>query len=408
MRNSAHYFRCLYYPFSRLLDEATLKYLLLVFDSIAFIDDVDPEWRSYQLKLMSRENPTFTAYESLKAHYGSLDEENIVQILDARDLKATRSQEIASATLADLADSKFVEIASSPAKYGLPARPLGAYGLEPIDQSTWQMFYGKLAKPLVETDYYLCNPLWRSHILVPGTKQHHWTLTYEAGSSAALNFYLGAAEELQLTPVTTSPLHHELVLRKLKRIFADDESGIETVDDHDRRRFGAVMSQGEILRLFRHLFPVSLLAEVSFDDIVRFRDSSALLRREFVREVEDSVRLIGSHPASADYDCQVVETMEKMRKQFESLNDELAGIRDKIFPSLAKALTFGAASGSALGAGVTFLGGLSLGGLIAASALPVASSLLISVLELWNEKRALLRAQLPSVTYLASIAKMTG
>jgi hypothetical protein len=53
MSDRTNLFSCLYFPFSRLLDEAALKYLLLAFDKISFLDDVDPEWRSYQLNQLS-------------------------------------------------------------------------------------------------------------------------------------------------------------------------------------------------------------------------------------------------------------------------------------------------------------------------------------------------------------------
>ena len=86
MSNRTNLFNCLYFPFSRLLDEAALKYLLLAFDNISFLDDVDPEWRSYQLNQLSRENPTFLAYESLRPHYDSLGQESIIQIVDVRNL----------------------------------------------------------------------------------------------------------------------------------------------------------------------------------------------------------------------------------------------------------------------------------------------------------------------------------
>lgn len=46
MKDTTGQLNCLYYPFSRLLDSATLKYLLLVFDSITFVDEAEnEEWR---------------------------------------------------------------------------------------------------------------------------------------------------------------------------------------------------------------------------------------------------------------------------------------------------------------------------------------------------------------------------
>ena len=55
MNNSIGQLNSLYYPFSRLLDDSTLKYLLLVFDSVTFIDEAESaEWRKVLLEEMSQ------------------------------------------------------------------------------------------------------------------------------------------------------------------------------------------------------------------------------------------------------------------------------------------------------------------------------------------------------------------
>jgi hypothetical protein len=406
MSSKASLFSCLYFPFSRLLDEAALKYLLLAFDNVSFLDDVDPEWRSYQLHQLSKEDPTFVAYESLRPHYHSLGQENIIQIVDVRKLLVRQSNEVALGTIADLQDEQFIKIASSPQKFGLPARQRETYGLEPAGHYTWQAYSGKIALPLLEDDRYLSDPIWANHILIPGTERHHWTLSYEGGSAAFLNFFLQASEELRLSPVTTSQLHHELLLRKLKRAFASDGSKVDSIDNYERRRFRSISSHGEIIRLFQEMFPATQMDKVSFDGIIKFRESSSDLRRGFLKEIDSAVRAIDSDPTTAEYDVKVAETIGKMQKQFHELNNELRGVRDKVFPSLVKALSYGVAGGSALSAGVTFLGGLSTGGLIAASALPVVGAFFVSALELWNSKRALMRKQPSSVSYLVRTAKL--
>jgi hypothetical protein len=146
--------------------------------------------------------------------------------------------------------------------------------------------------------------------------------------------------------------------------------------------------------------------KVSFDDIIKFREKSSDLRRAFLTEIDNAVRAIDSDPTTVEYDAKVAETVRKMKGQFDELNNELKGVRDSVFPSLVKALSFGVAGGSALSASVTFLGGLSTGGLVAASALPIVGSFFVSALELWNSKRALLRKQTSSVSYLIKTAKL--
>jgi hypothetical protein len=218
MENSTIELKSLYYPFSRLIDSSTLKYLLLIFDSVTFIDEVESaEWRRDLLKKLSiTDSPIFSSYDEIADDYDMLSEIQAVQIINPNNLRTKDSQEVALATKADLSDQEFVKKASNPLSYGLSARSLGKYGGTPTNRPTWQIFRGKISSPLLSDKSFTNDDAWMSHILVPGDDHYSWTLSYEAGSAVVTNFYLEAAQELQLTPVTTSQLHHELVLRKLK------------------------------------------------------------------------------------------------------------------------------------------------------------------------------------------------
>ncbi len=72
----------LYYPFSRLLDDSTLKYLLLVFDSVTFIDEAESaEWRKILLQNMSKiDSPIFSTFEKLADDYDMLSGTGAVQV----------------------------------------------------------------------------------------------------------------------------------------------------------------------------------------------------------------------------------------------------------------------------------------------------------------------------------------
>jgi len=218
---------CLYYPFSRLLDKATLKYLLLVFDDITFLDEVrSTNERRYLLQIMSNGiDSRFSTYENIADDYDLLIDEKIINIINPNTLKAGESKELALATLADLSDKSFVKIASRPNLYSLPYRQLGDYDLLPSNRPTWQVFQGKLSVFIESND-------WEQHVLMSGNEDIYWTLSYEAGSAAVLNYYLEAAQELNLTPITTSELHHQLVLQKLKRVFSEKQEKIKCIDDY--------------------------------------------------------------------------------------------------------------------------------------------------------------------------------
>lgn len=407
MTNGLNQLNCLYYPFSRLLDSSTLKYLLLVFDSVTFLDEAqNTEWRRMLLQTMVVDSPIFSSFEELADDYDMLLETNAVKVLNPTVLKACESPEVAFATKADLSDSKFIELASKPSLFNLPSRPLGAYSKSPIDRPTWQVFMGKIAKPLLNDKQFIEDEQWTSHILFQGDGYQSWTLSYEAGSAAVTNFYLEAAQELNLTPVTTSQMHHQLVLRKLKRIFSENESTIDLLDDIERIRYRALSGQGEILKLFGDLFPSSKLHRISFSEILKFRDETQELRADFLREINDTLRIIDTNPFTAKYDKEVIESIKKLKEEFRKFENGLSAIRDKVLPSFAGALMYSVAGGSALGAAVSFLGGLSTAGIVATSALTTSGAFLAKALELWMENRKAIREQPPSISYLAKVSKL--
>ena len=406
-RKTSDQLECLYYPFSRLLDSTTLKYLLLVFDSMTFIDEAESaKWRETLFKVMAKvDGPLFSTYDELVDDYDMLYEKDIVKIINPRKLYASHSQEVALATVADLSDQQFVKLASNPNDFGLPARPLGRYGRMPEERPTWQVFIGKIASPLLDDELIFNNEIWNQHILVPGDDNTSWSLSYEAGSAAVINYYLDASRELQLVPITTSNLHHELVIRKLKRILSSGKNEIGAIDDLQRRRFRNIYGQGEIIRLLNELYPVNSLTKISFEEILKFRDETSEQRIKFNNEITEMLRVIDSDPCSATYDKEVVEAVDKLKIDLRNLENELITIRDKLLPAIAASFMYGAVGGSALGTFSSFLGGFSPYGLLLGSALTTSGALLTRTLEIWNEKKKLIREQSPSISYLAKLSE---
>jgi hypothetical protein len=378
MNNLTNQLSCLYYPFSRLLDSAILKYLLLIFDSITFLDEVeDTEWRKILLQDMARRTGNvFSTFQKLSDDYDLLAETGAIQIIAPRVLKTKKSMEVALATQADLSDSTFIKMCSNPSKFGLPSLLYDVFRGTPANKPTWQTFLGKIAEPLINDKQFTENKQWASHVLIPGNEASSWTLSYEGGSAAVTNFYLEAAQELNLTPITNSQLHHELVLRKLKRVFVESESNISLLDDFERKRYRTVLGKHEIIRLLEEIFPYSQLDKISFGEIVKFRNETKELRREFIRQIESTLRVIDNNPATIGYDKAVVQAINSMKFDLISIENKLASIRDKMLPSMSEAIMYGTAGGGALSALVSFLGGLSTGGLVAASALTISGTLL--------------------------------
>jgi hypothetical protein len=401
---------CIYYPFSRLLDPTTLKHLLLIFDSVTFLDEAEsPQWRRALLEEMRSDSPIFATFEELADDYDMLEESGTVLVRSPHVLASKESRSVAIATIADLTDASYVKLASAPQRFGLPAQLTRGIDLQLPPRPTWQVFQGKLAEHLHADPSFANDARWRSHIIRQGDEVEAWALTYEAGSASVLNYYLEVAEELSLTPVTSSELHHRLVLRKVKRMaeFGSDQNSLES---DIRQRCRAVLGQGEILSLFSSLFPRASLKDVSFAEIVRFREETSESRHRFLERINGTLRVIDADVSTASYDREVALAVQDMGNQMRRIQQDLSVARDRLLPSTGEAVMYGTAGSGALGALATFLGGLSPAGLVAASSLAVGLSgaLLVQASKAWAARRSTLRSQDSSVTYLLSISGLSG
>jgi hypothetical protein len=255
---------------------------------------------------------------------------------------------------------------------------------------------------------YLGDPRWGPHVLRQGDSVRSWSLTYQAGCASVLNYYLEAADEMALTPVTSSELHHRLVLQKVKRA-ASAGSDQSCLDSDVRHRCRTTLGQGEILTLFSDLFPKETLGSVSFAEIMRFRAETAQQRHEFLVSIDNALRIIDADVSNVSYDRAVVLAVQDMGKELRSVQGELSKARDRLLPTIGDAVMYGAAgSAGAVGALATFLGGMQPGGLVAASALGVGAALFSKLTKLRADRGSVVHAQESSVSYLLSVSKLSG
>lgn len=398
---------CLYYPFSRMLDSSRLKYLLLIYDSVTFLDEVSsPEWRRHLFAEMACTGSTlFSCYEQLYDDYELLVESNIVNILDPKSLETYNSEIVAKATMDDLQDQKFMDMAAKPHMYKLPSRTPVKF--EKIDENrpVWETFYGKLAKPLLSEKRYVENETWRSHILLPGGNTHSWILSYEAGSSAVLNFYLGAAEELGFAPITDSELHNNLVIRKLKRMYAENMDNMPILDDYPRGRLNKVVANGALIKLFSEIYPTSQLKEITFRQIIKFREETGELRKNFNSEINNLLQLIDSDPKTIKYEKEIIQAIAGLKTEFVKFEAEMISYRNKILPTMIKSLNSGVPAGSILGIAATLLG-QSPGYILGAAALGAVATMTSDLLLNRNEKRKLMSTRSPAISYLVQLKNL--
>lgn len=384
----------LYYPFSRCVDRCALKQLLLVFDSVTFLDSVQDAWRAKLYRdLEIVEDPRFYAYRDLEEPLAELRDEGVIAVRNPRHLRAFGSPETIAGAISDLDDAVWCGAAAHPGRYGLPFRSLDAQG-----RPTWQIFESKFPSTLQRLlDE---EPRLRRHIVKKGDSNASWTVSYEAGSAAALNLHLAAAQELSLAPVTDSELHHRLLLRKEARSVTANEQW---------QRASAVSVDAIVNRtavqLIDDLLPRTALAKIGFESILRFRENSRPARVAMVQQLKRKLAPVASMTSLDDMFAAQAALIDSLNGDIRAYRAELAATREKVWPQLIKATGTAVTMGTAAGVAMQFLvGGLHtvLAGSIAGPAL----SLLQSALEARAAVRAIEHSAGPTVAYLSKVARL--
>jgi hypothetical protein len=387
----------LYYPFSRCIEQRSLKQLLLVFESIAFLDPVDEEsWRARLFRDLEAGNPRFKRYRDIDTALPILMSEGAISRADPERLAITKCSAIAASALSDLMDTDWTKVASNPRSFGMSCGSFSADGT-PL----WQMFKPKIPAGFIEAIE--AEPNLRQHLLHEGDEDAAWTFSYEAGSAVATSVHLAAAEALGFAPVTDSPMHHELLLRKLAR-------SSTTRDTPARAR----PLSPEVVRHLTHQTAISMIDEIlpaerldclHIEDILRFRQETRQLRRQGIVEISQRLELLNKVPDPQELLAASKEIEASLRRELRSYQTELAGARDRLWPQLIGSITHVLAPGSLAALTMNYIGGP--GYALAASITATALAVLKVSLDTRAEERKARNSTAPAVAYLSRLANLS-
>jgi hypothetical protein len=367
--------------------------MLLAFDRVYFLDPVlDEDWRAQLfIELEEQEDETFFKYRKLKQPLDELRQEGVIRVLAPHDVEVMRKRTVSASAISDLLDTKWVKAASHPGSFGLPYRALGDN-----DLPTWQIFRAKMPDEFVNIlrgDDFL-----RTHLIHEGTPRSSWTLSYSAGSAISISVHLAASEELGLSPVTDSPMHHQLVLRKLLREkYGNDETKPRPVPENTAK----VLAYQSALTVIDDILPKSKLAKITFSEILEFRSKTAKVRRQFVDELETQLATLSRTPDPENMLLAQRELQSSLQKQLRSYRADLANARTKIWPHLVSSLTIAAPTGSLAAIAFSHIG--SPGYALCASIGTAALALLKGGLDVKAEIEKVKRSASPGVAYLSSL-----
>jgi hypothetical protein len=385
-------YNALYYPFSRCLDVPLMKQLLLLFDSVTFIDPVDDEdWRSQLFCDLEAEHTRFSAYRDLAACMPWLRNEGIVKVINPRCLCSLDDGLTIAATLSDLSDSSWIR-AADPRPYKMPMQTYRETGAP-----SWNIFRPKFPTRLVEA--LTATPSLKHHVFEEGDDHLAWILSYAAGSAIGINLHLAAADELDLAPVTDSLMHHKLMLMKLARKVINDESPLYSELYFDR------VAQHITFKVIDEILPSQKLEQLSLYDIIQFRKETESLRGGLLAEMRRCTFLEFDFRKYQEFDVVERKIVENVLKCTKTYSDEIANVRDRLWPKMSEGFSGAAPTGTAI-AGLA-------GSYISGSGYVLAASVMLSALQPlkvaleWNaDLKKAQRSASNAIAYLSRVSRI--
>jgi hypothetical protein len=265
----------------------------------------------------------------------------------------------------------------------------------------WNIFYPKIPVKVIAA--LQTERRYRKHLLGEGTERAAWTMSYSAGSAVGINTHFAAAEELDLSPVTDSPLHHRLMLMKLVR----GKSAVGTEGVGSSRATDQI-SKGIALRVMQQVLPKTVLETIPLEDILQFRERSDPARRHFFSAIQSEMRQVVKGADISKVLTREEIMTSKILNDVKKYRDEILGLRDRLWPDLVGVLGKQKNLATASGAGLGLLYIQGPAAAIAASiVIPVVQALRVA-LKYRADVRKRHRSASPAVSYLAQIDKTFG
>lgn len=385
----------LYYPFSRPIDLAALKQMLLVFESVVFLDPVDDEsWRAKLFQdLETEEDQRFAKYQQVSEELTTLFQAGAARRVDPLEVTTLESPLTAAAALSDLLDPQWTTVASNPHVFKMPHRRLG-----PAGEATWQIFLPKM--PLLFVDALRAEEALQKHLIHEGDIYASWTVSYEAGSAVSISVHLAAAEELNLAPITDSAMHHELLIRKLIRQRAYSDERPRPIDD----RIVGQLAYSTATTIIDQLLPRSTLDKIRIEQILRFREETRALRVQAITEIEKQLAILSKVPDVDDLLVACREVQQSIEGDLRTYRSEITAIRDRIWPTLVTALTQTLTTGSLAAVAMNYIGGP--GYALASSVAASSMAILKGALDLRAERKKVEASGSPPVAYFTRVTEL--
>jgi hypothetical protein len=261
---------------------------------------------------------------------------------------------------------------------------------------SWQVFFPKLPEDFIQalTDL----PDLKNHLLVEGDHRTSWSLSYAAGSAIGIALHLEVAEELGAAPVTDSELHHRLLLMKVARGQENAGRDVPLPDDAIRLLTSEIAST-----VLKEVLPEERLAEVSFEDIIKFRSNTSSLRKQFIGDIEARIGKLRTVPEAEEWVYVGRQVLSDLQQEVHHYQAEFIASRDKLWPGIVSSVNSALVTGGLGAVAMSFIGGP--GKVLIGSMVGAGIGMLKSALDTRAETRKLANSSAPSMAYLSRISR---
>ncbi|MCW2882869.1 MAG: hypothetical protein JWQ95_6969 [Sphaerisporangium sp.] len=383
--------RAIYYPFSRTLQEATLKRAILLYDEVLFIDPKTSRVRAglYDVEHHQQYLPDNVAHRlsaewaSIAKRYAFLESEGLVRFIDPGPIveRAAVDSVITGAMQADMLDQHVVDLfAEHPPTWSMLRSRIPSAALQFLShQYTPRVLYPENTRRAFEVvDGYghalfadgkphqeFSLPGWTKRTAVPDEREWAAVLPYYLGSSIATSTALAMAVQTEAVPLTDSDTHFRLLSARFARAAAIAPS-ISEIPGLNRTVSPAAAQKHALIeqRIVDSVLDKEALDALSLEDCLRYREETADQRNQFRSYLTSVVRKVNAEPWSPQIEWEIAEEIQAAQREL----DEHAGELRSTYRSLFKRTVVGISVASApvlltaLFPGVSPLWALLLGG----------------------------------------------
>jgi hypothetical protein len=352
--------RAIYYPFSRTLDETTLKRAILLYDEVLFIDPKTPKVRAglYSADQHQPYLPDHAAqrlqddWERITDHYALLEREGMVRFVDPAPIleRPALDEVITGSMQADMLDKSVLELfARHPRSWSmLRSRiPLSAMPYLSHQYTPRVLYDGNVHGPFEvrhgrgyalfadgKPDQEFSLPDWPKRDAVPERAEWAAVLPYYLGSSLATSTALAMAVETEAIPLTDSDAHFRLLSARFARAAATPISEIPGL----KPTYSPALAQKYALveqRVVDSILGYDDLAALSLEDCLRYRSETSEQREKFRDFLSGVVGEVRNQAWSPEVEAEIGHLIAKAQRATE---DHAGALRDAHWKLFKKSL----------------------------------------------------------------------